>query len=149
MKNHATPCLQTVTFFLLLVLHPFSQIFWLTWLFELLTLCDEDCHCHFCCVYPVLLTTGFPSPAQSLTLWHMLINSKRKRYFPFFSSRNIAILMNRPGTGNVSRSCKEKRSNLLQVLKIHHIPVNTGDHHLLKRLVLSLEGKDHEGLFLL
>jgi len=43
---------------------------------------------------------------------------------------------------------RKKRSNLLQVLQIHHIPVNTGDHHLLKRLVLSLEGKDHEGLFL-
>lgn len=34
------------------------------------------------------------------------------------------------------------------MLQIHHIPVNTGDHHLLKLLGLSLEGKDLEGLSL-
>lgn len=44
---------------------------------------------------------------------------------------------------------RKKRSNLLQVLKIHHIPVNTGDHRLLRLLLLSLEGKHYEGLLLL
>lgn len=39
---------------------PSSPAPWLTWLFELLTLGDEDCHCHLGCVYPVLLAAGFP-----------------------------------------------------------------------------------------
>lgn len=125
-----------------------SQILCLTWLFELLTLCDEACCCHFGCVYPVPLTAGLPSPPRSLTVQHMLINNRRTRYFPLCGSRIVTILMNTPRTGNVSRSCKERSSNLLQVLKIHHIPVNTGDHHLLRQPVLSLERKDHEGLFL-
>lgn len=137
-QNRAAECLQTVTFSLLLSLLSSSLTDVAVWIANTqwwgLSLSPRLC-------LPSAAHSGVPSPALCLTPWHMLIKRKRKRHFPLCSSSNVTALMNRPATGNVSNTVRRKRSNLLQVLRIHHIPVNTGDHHLLKLLALSLEGK--------